>query len=130
MRIFELELIAATVVIQIFAKGAIGSSACTRHLVAHAFMHAFVFMRLCGWAVRTIVVLHRLQRHRAGLQRQIQPHSHEQTQGTTGPGLMSLSDVGQQAQVIVSTMIFAVSRNHFPEAIAISTCSSRARVPL
>jgi hypothetical protein len=98
--------------------------------VTHALVHALVCMRLRRWAVRTIVVLHGLQRHRAGLQCQVQPHSHKQTQGTTGPGLLSLSDVGHQAQVIVSRMIMAVSRNHYPEAIAISTYSSRARVPL
>ena len=78
--------------------------------MTHAFMHAIVCMRLCGWAMRTIVVLHRLQRHRAGLQCQVQPHSHKQTQGTTGPGLLSLSDVGQQAQVINSATVFAVLR--------------------
>lgn len=98
--------------------------------MTHAFMHAAVFMHLRGWAVRAIVVLHRLQRHRAGLQRQVQPHSHKQAQGTTRPGLLLLSEVGQQAQIIVSTMIFAVLRNHCSEAIAISTYSSRARVPL
>ena len=93
----------------------------------HACLRVHASVRV---GVRTIVVLHSLQRHRAGLQCQIQPHSHKQTQGTTGPGMLSLSDVGQQAQVIVSKMILAVSRNHLREAIAISTYSSRARVPL
>ena len=78
--------------------------------------------------MRAIVVLLTLQRHRARLQCQVQPHSHKQAQGTTCPGFLLMSDVGQQAQVIVSALFFAVLSKYFTEASANSTYGSRAGV--
>jgi len=106
-----LELPAASIVIQIFDNCAVRQSVSTRHLVVHVAVHVAVFMDLCRWAVRAIVVVICLERHRAGLQGQIQPDGHKQAQGATAPRLLALSDAEQLTQVLDSTTIFAVSRN-------------------
>jgi len=73
--------------------------------VVHVAVHTAVLMRLGGRAVRAIVVVAGRIRHRTGLQRQIQPHSHKQAQGAAAPGLLPLSDAGELAQVLVSNTI-------------------------
>jgi hypothetical protein len=61
--------------------------------------------------MQAILVFNDLKCHRTGLQRQIQPDSHKQTQGAAAPGLLLLSDSGEVIQVFVSTRILRVSLN-------------------
>jgi len=65
--IFELELPAASIVIQVFDNHAIGQAISARHLVVHVAVHATMLLCLCQWAMRTIVVIVSRKRHRARL---------------------------------------------------------------
>jgi hypothetical protein len=110
-RIFKFELAGAPVVIQIFDNCAVRHAVSTGHLVVHITVHATVFVHLCGRTMQAILVFNDLKCHRTGLQRQIQPDSHKQTQGAAAPGLLLLSDSGEVIQVFVSTTILRVSLN-------------------
>ena len=66
-----------------------------------------MFMR--GRAVRTVVV--GLQRHRAGLQSEIQPHGREQSEGWMAPGSCSVPALHAASQVVVSVTILGSIAN-------------------
>ena len=68
--------------------------------------------------MQAIVVGSELICHCTGLQGQIHPDNHKQTQGAAAPGLL-LSDSGQVTQVLVSTTISQYRVSDRPRLLAI-----------
>jgi hypothetical protein len=122
-RIFQFELPASPVVTDIVDNGTICQAIDAWHLFVHVAMHAAMFMHLHG----RLLGIHRIS-HRAGLQGEIQPHSHKQAEGVPAPRSLLSPDAGQITQVAVSTRILGVSRIPSGQSIGNSTYASRAQI--
>lgn len=96
--ILKLGLPAASIVIPVIGRCAVGHVISTRYVLIKTAVHASVSSRLCRWTVATVIVI-TLQRHCAWLQRQVQPDKHEQAQGTVSPRLLLLPDIRQMTQM-------------------------------
>ena len=122
-RIFQLKLPIATVVTDIVNYRTISQAICAWHLFVHVALHATMFMHLHG----RLLDIHRIS-HRAGLQGEVQPHSHKQAKGVLAPRSLLSSDAGQITQVTVSTRILGISRIPSKQSIGNSTYASRAQI--
>ena len=122
-RIFQFELPIATIVIDIVDDRTISQTINAWHLVVQVAMHATMIMHLH----RRLLDIHRIS-HRAGLQGEVQPHSHKQAEGVPAPRSLLSSDAGQITQVTVSTRILGESRIPHGQSIGNSTYASRAQI--
>lgn len=124
--IFEFALPTAAIMVPVVTKHTVCAAVQAWRIAVHAGMHVAMRMRLSGRTIRTIAAVIDVQSHRTRLQRQVQPHSHEQAQSAAAPGLL-LSDLGEVTQVLVSTTISAISPNRDTQAMGNSTYRSSAQ---
>jgi hypothetical protein len=114
---FEFGLPAARIVTEIAIEPAVRHAVGTGRLGVHPGMHVMVTLHLGRRAVRAFMVIFDLICHPTGLQCEVQPDSHKQSEGAAAPGSTLFSDAGQVTQVLVPARISALLPNSCTEAI-------------